>query len=132
MNFGKEALPLIRLVDQDVLDADFMVVGSDTEDNSDSEGLVRYDLLFDAIVPTTQKIIRLVINIEIQADTNLNYAIVARAVYYTARPISRQKGTVFNNSHYEKIQKVYSISICPDPKRKMSTLSRSMVSHSRK
>ena len=104
-------------VDQDVLDADSTVVGSDTEDNSDSEGLVRYDLVFDAIVPTTQKVIRLVINIEIQADTNLNYAIVTRAVYYTARLISRQKGTVFNNSHYEKIQKVYSIWICPDPKR---------------
>ena len=104
-------------VDQDVLDADSTVVGSDTEDNSDSEGLVRYDLVFDAIVPTTQKVIRHVINIEIQADTNLNYAIVTRAIYYTARLISRQKGTVFNNSHYEKIQKVYSIWICPDPKR---------------
>lgn len=104
-------------VDQDTLDADSTVVGSDTEDNSDNEGLVRYDLVFDAIVPTTKKIIRLVINIEIQVDTNLTYAIVTRAVYYTARLISRQKGSVFNNSHYENIQKVYSIWICPDPDR---------------
>ncbi len=96
-------------VDQDTLDADSTVVGSDTEDNSDNEGLVRYDLVFDAIVPTTKKIIRLVINIEIQVDTNLTYVIVTRAVYYTARLISRQKGSVFNNSHYENIQKVYSI-----------------------
>ena len=102
-------------VDQDTLDADSSIVGSDSEDNSDNEGLVRYDLVFDAIVPTTQKIIRLVINIEIQVDTDLSYAVVTRAVYYTARLISRQKGTVFKNSHYEKIQKVYSIWICPDP-----------------
>jgi hypothetical protein len=102
-------------VDQDTLDADSTIIGSDTEDNSDNEGLVRYDLVFDAIAPTTEKIIRLVINIEIQVNTKLTYAIVTRAVYYTARLISRQKGTVFTNSHYEKIQKVYSIWICPDP-----------------
>ena len=104
-------------VDQDMLDADSTIVGSDTEDTSDNEGLVRYDLVFDAIVPTTQKIIRLVINIEIQVDTDLSYAVVTRAVYYTSRLISRQKGTIFTNSHYEQIQKVYSIWICPDPQK---------------
>lgn len=104
-------------VDQDMPDADSSIIGSDTEDNSDSEGLVRYDLVFDAIVPTTKKIIRLVINIEIQVDTNLSYAIVTRAIYYASRLISRQKGTVFNRSEYNKIQKVYSIWICPDPDR---------------
>ena len=103
-------------VDQDVPDADSSIVGSDTEDNSDSEGLIRYDLVFDAIVPDTQKIIRLVINIEIQVDTYLTYSLVTRAIYYLARLISRQKGTVFNHSDYDKIQKVYSIWICPDPK----------------
>ena len=104
-------------VDQDMLDADSTIVGSDTEDTSDNEGLVRYDLVFDAIVPSTQKIIRLVINIEIQVDTDLSYAVVTRAVYYTSRLISRQKGTIFTNSHYEQIQKVYSIWICPDPQK---------------
>ena len=105
-------------VDQDVPDADSSIVGSDTEDNSESEGLIRYDLVFDAVVPDTKKIIRLVINIEIQADTNLSYAVVTRAIYYLSRLISRQKGTVFNHSDYGKIQKVYSIWICPDPKMK--------------
>ena len=42
-------------VDQDQLDADSTIVGSDTEDNSDREGLVRYDLVFDAIAPSTKK-----------------------------------------------------------------------------
>ena len=104
-------------VEQDVLDADSTIVGSNTEDASDNEGLVRFDLVFDAIVPTTKKLIRLVINIEIQVDTDLSYSVVTRAIYYLARLISRQKGTVFNHSEYEKIQKVYSIWICPDPQK---------------
>lgn len=102
-------------VDQDVPDADSAILGSDTEDNSDSEGLVRYDLVFDAIIPKTSKVVRLVINIEIQVDTKLSYAIVTRGVYYAARLISRQKGTVFERSDYDKIQKVYTIWICPSP-----------------
>ena len=104
-------------VDQDMLDADSTIIGSNTEDKSDSEGAVYYDLVFDALVPSTQKLIRLVINIEIQVETKLSYAIVTRGVYYTARLISRQKGSVFTDNHYEKIQKVYSIWICPDPKK---------------
>ncbi len=40
-------------VDQDVPDADGRVVGADTEDTSDNEGTIRYDLVFDAQVPRT-------------------------------------------------------------------------------
>lgn len=32
--------------------------------------------------------------------------------------ISEQYGTVFTNEHFEKMQKVYSIWICPDPAKK--------------
>ena len=103
-------------VDQDVPDADMSIIGSDTEDLSENEGLVRYDLVFDAIAPDTRKMIRMVINIEIQVNISLSYSVVTRAIYYLARLISRQKGTVFTHSDYEKIQKVYSIWICPDPK----------------
>ncbi len=105
-------------VDQDVLDADARIVGSDSEDASDSEGLIRYDIVFDAIVPDTERVIRTIINIEVQVDMNPGYAIITRAVYYLARLISRQKGTVFTNMDYQKIQKVYSIWICPDPLKK--------------
>lgn len=105
------------MIEQDVLDADSTIVGSNTEDSSDNEGTVHFDLVFDAIVPTTKKVIRLVINIEIQVDTELSYSMITRAVYYLARLVSRQKGTVFNHSEYEKIQKVYSIWICPDPQK---------------
>ena len=104
-------------VDQDIPDADASVIGSDTEDASLNEGTIRYDLVFDAIVPDTKKQIRMVINVEIQVHTDLKYSVVTRAIYYAARLISRQKGTVFTNSDYQDIQKVYSIWICPDPKK---------------
>lgn len=102
-------------IDQDVEDADSSIVGSDTEDNSHKEGLVRYDLVFDARAPKTGDIIRLIINVEIQVNVNPGYPLITRVVYYLSRLISRQKGTVFSKSDYGKIRKVYSIWICPDP-----------------
>ena len=102
-------------VDQDVLDADERVTGAETEDTSNKEGTIYYDLVFDAQVPKTDEIIRLIINVEIQVKVNPGYPLTSRAVYYLARLISRQKGTVFTNSDYGKIRKVYTIWICPDP-----------------
>jgi len=104
-------------VDQDILDADESIVGSDTEDASHREGTVRFDLVFEARVPKSGEIIGLTINVEIQVDMDPGYPVISRAVYYLARLISRQKGTVFTGSDYGKIQKVYSIWICPDPSR---------------
>lgn len=102
-------------VDQDMEDADSSIVGADTEDNSHNEGLVRYDLVFEARVPKSGEIIGLIINVEIQVNLNPGYPLITRAIYYLARLISRQKGTVFQKSDYGKIRKVYSIWICPDP-----------------
>lgn len=105
-------------VDQDLPDADERITGSDTEDTSDKEGTVRYDLVFDAQAPKTGELIRLIINVEIQAKIDPGYPLISRAVYYLSRLISRQKGTVFTKSDYGKIRKVYSIWICPDPNKK--------------
>lgn len=104
-------------VDQDQPDADTSIIGSNTEDASDKEGTIHYDLVFDAQVPKTGEIIRLIINVEIQVDMNPGYPLITRAIYYLGRLISRQKGTVFTKSDYGKIRKVYSIWICPNPKR---------------
>ena len=54
----------------------------------------------------------------IQLNDTPGYPLVMRGFYYCARMISEQYGTVFADEHYEKIQKVYSIWICPDPARK--------------
>ena len=53
-----------------------------------------------------------------QNDFNPGYPLLKRAVYYCGRMISSQYGTVFVKSHYEKIQKVYSIWICTMPTKK--------------
>ena len=116
-------------VDQDMLDADSSIVGANTEDGSNKEGVVRYDLIFDAVIPKTKDIIRVIISIEIQVEMNPGYPIITRAIDYLGRLISRQKGTVFTRSDYGKLHKVYSIWICPDPSRAKSNQLLRMASH---
>ena len=48
----------------------------------------------------------------------LRYPLTKRALYYCSRLISSQKGRNFKHDHYDDIQKVYSIWICTNPKRK--------------
>lgn len=96
--------------------------GENTEDKAVNEGIVRYDIMFRAILPQGQEKIELIINIEAQKDFYPGYPLIKRGIYYGCRMISSQYGTIFTNSHYEKIQKVYSIWICfnPPEKRKNS------------
>ena len=96
--------------------------GENTEDKAVNEGTVRYDIMFRAILPQGQERIELIINIEAQKDFYSGYPLIKRGIYYGCRMISSQYGTIFTNSHYEKIQKVYSIWICfnPPEKRKNS------------
>ena len=89
-----------------------------TEDKSGTEGTVYYDIRFHAVAPVDGKLIQLIINLEAQNDFNPGYPLLKRAVYYCGRMISSQYGAVFVKSHYEKIQKVYSIWICTMPTKK--------------
>ena len=93
-----------------------------TEDKAVNEGTVRYDIMFRAILPQCQERVEVIINIEAQKDFYPGYPLIKRGIYYGCRMISSQYGTIFTNSHYEKIQKVYSIWICfnPPEKRKNS------------
>ena len=47
-------------------------------------------------------------------DDDLQYRVVTRGIYYCARMLSAQYGTVFTHQEYQKLQKVYSIWICPE------------------
>lgn len=96
--------------------------GENTEDKAVNEEIVRYDIMFRAILPQGQEKIELIINIEAQKDFYPGYPLIKRGIYYGCRMISSQYGTTFTNSHYEKIQKVYSIWVCfnPPEKRKNS------------
>ncbi|MCI5503702.1 MAG: hypothetical protein MR410_06355 [Eubacterium sp.] len=80
-----------------------------TEANSIKEQTVYYDVRFGAILPEGKEPIRIIINLEIQLDDHPGYPIVKRGFYYCGRMISEQ---------YGKLEKVYSIRICPDPAKK--------------
>lgn len=86
-----------------------------TEDKTQHEGTVFYDIRFTALAPRSDRPIELIINIEAQNDFHPGYPLLKRAIYYCSRMISSQYGTIFTKSHYEKIQKVYSIWICTEP-----------------
>ena len=88
---------------------DGKIAGINTEDNSVREGRVYYDIRFLAVVPGTKEPVQLIINVEAQKSDKTSYPLIKRAIYYGSRMISAQKNTVFVNSHYEKIRKVYSI-----------------------
>lgn len=91
-----------------------------TEDKTQQEGTVFYDIRFTAIAPDSKKPIKLIINIEAQNDFHPGYPLLKRAIFYCSRLISSQYGTIFTKAHYEKIQKVYSIWICTEPTKKWS------------
>ena len=73
-----------------------------------------------ATVPNTDGLIQLIVNVEAQNKYHPGYPLIKRALYYCSRMMSAQHGTEFTESHYEKIKKVYSIWICPNPPKKDS------------
>ena len=95
------------------VNGDEQVSKMNSESSSVNEGTVYYDVRFTAIAPTNGEIIKLIINLKIQTNDKPGYELVTRGIYYCARMISEQHDSVFIGEHYEKIQKVYSIWICP-------------------
>jgi len=95
------------------------------EDATITEGSITYDIRFNAIAPSGDGMICLIINVEAQYKFNPGYPLPKRGIYYGSRMISAQHGTVFTESHYEKIQKVYSIWICINaPKTHQNSITR--------
>ena len=97
------------------LDDTLDIKGKHTESNSPLEGLVTFDIIFDAIAPSSGEPIKLIINIEPQkTTTSIDYKLMKRAVYYVARLISSQKEKEFHGDDYNSLKKVYSIWITMD------------------
>ena len=97
------------------LDDTLDIKGKHTESNSPLEGLVTFDIIFDAIAPSTGEPIKLIINIEPQkTTTSIDYKLMKRAIYYVARLISSQKEKEFHGDNYNSLKKVYSIWITMD------------------
>ncbi|MBR6013327.1 MAG: hypothetical protein IK062_06050 [Selenomonadaceae bacterium] len=97
------------------LDDTFYIKGKNAESKSPTEGLVTFDIIFDAILPTDGETAKFIINVEPQKTTKkINYKLMKRAVYYAARLISAQKETEFKNDDYNKLKKIFSIWVCMD------------------
>ena len=102
-----------------------VIRGLRTEDTSQTEGTITYDVRFYAYAPGTKKLIRLIINVEGQLDYNAGYPLLKRAIFYGSRMISSQYGTEFTNAEYGEICKVYTIWVCPaPPKHHQNTITR--------
>ena len=95
-----------------------MIRGRNTEQSSSTENTFTFDIIFDAVVPGTDKVIRLIINVEPQDDFYPGYPLPKRGIYYLGRMISSQAGTIFEHSDYGKLRKVISIWICTNPPKK--------------
>ena len=89
------------------------VIGS--EHATFTEGKVVYDTRFEVRVPHTDEPIELIVNVEGQRNANLPYDLTRRGIYYAARLVTSQKGTVFKHDDYDDLKKVYSIWICTNP-----------------
>lgn len=86
------------------------------ESKSTNEGTIYYDVLFDIGMPDGESPpSRVIVDIEAQNEFKPGYAILKRGSFYCGRMISAQKETVFRNSDYNKLQKVYSIWLCIAP-----------------
>ena len=90
------------------------IEGLNTEDATANEGTVRYDVLFNAISPEEggRIIVGLRMNVELQNDYYPGYPLEKRALYYCARNLSSQFGTITEQTDYGKLVKVYSIWLC--------------------
>ena len=112
----------------DETNAATVIHGIGTEDATQTEGTVTYDIRFLASLPSSDGKIRMILNVEGQNNFYPGYPIIKRGIYYCSRMISSQYGSEFTETHYEKIRKVYSIWICPNPpKKRENTVTRYCV-----
>ncbi len=103
---------------EEKLSGDSRVELSGAEASGIKEQTVYFDIRFNARIPSEnpeEKPVQVILNLEVQGDDSPGYPLVARGYYYCARMISEQYGTVFQDEEYQKMRKVYSIWICPDP-----------------
>ena len=110
-----EGTPFVSVVPVSPDETGPRIRGMAQDQSSPTEGSAYFDIFFNAIVPGTEAVVQMIINVEAQADYYPGYPLHKRGVFYCGRMISSKDGTVFVNSHYEKLQKVCSIWVCTKP-----------------
>ena len=73
-----------------------------------------YDIRFYAVVPQSDQLIKLIINIDIPKKKIHHNARVKLGMYYAARLLSMQDEASFTQAHCRDANMAYSIWICPD------------------
>ena len=81
--------------DSGMMSGDDKIEGKPTADKSQRDGTVYFDIRFIAVLPSDGNRIEILINCEIQNKDTPGYPIPKRGIYYTARMISSQRGTIF-------------------------------------
>lgn len=99
----------------DETNAATVIHGISTEDATQTEGTVTYDIRFLASLPSSNGKIRMILNVEGQNNFYPGYPIIKRGIYYCSRMISSQYGTEFVAANYSDIKKVASIWVCMHP-----------------
>lgn len=97
-----------------VMDGDEKLIEMNSENIIPLEGVVRFDVIYEAKIPGKDIPYYIIIYVEMQKNSSVQYPIVVRAIYYVARIISKEYGTVFTDSNYQSIQKACSIWILPE------------------
>lgn len=97
-----------------MMSGDDKVEGLPTEDKSQRDGTVYFDIRFFAVLPQSGELVEILVNCEIQNNDTPGYPLPKRGIYYAARMISSQRGTIFKDQEYGKITKVVSIRLCED------------------
>lgn len=97
-----------------MMSGDDRIEGRPTADKSQRDGTVYFDIRFIAVLPSGGGLIEILLNLEIQNKDTPGYPIPKRGIYYAARMISSQRGTIFKDQEYGKIKKSVSIWVCED------------------
>ena len=92
------------------------IKGINVESFNDDNKEVKFDVLFTSRLPNSNEQIGMYIDVEPQNRISPGYNLINRAIYYVSRIMDNQKGKTFSKDDYDKIQKVYSIWICTNPK----------------
>lgn len=112
-----------------VSDIDDRIEARGTEKSSPTEKLSFFDLKLKAKNPKLSDgrlLVMLHIDMEFHRDYKPSYPVVKRAVYYVARDISEQLGSVTKETDYNALEKVYSIWIIHEniPPEEQNSISR--------
>lgn len=96
-------------IEPDKTNAVRKILPEGTEYRTVTEGTTFFDIRFSAYAPDNGEMIKLIINVEAQKKNDPEYHLITRGIFHCARLLSSQYSVEFEEPHFDKIKKVYSI-----------------------